>query len=245
MDTLNCNSTGHSNAVADSTPNCHPASKWVAVFNDRLLPMPRRMVLAEDIKHEAGIGEGFLLVRDYNSPRDVVFRDDAEIDLAEGNVFRAIPSCEAAPTQPCHEPAKLAFVVDDAWKVTINPEHTPESLRHLFALAPSVQLLRDTDSPDDESIGESDHIHFADGPVFRTEGRVITVKVNNKPVQFTKRRVSGAEIKQTAAQQGATIPPNCVLYAVLADGLKPIADHDVVTLKECEEFRCVTTDDNS
>ena len=85
---------------------------------------------------------------------------------------------------------------------------------------------------------------FPDGPVFRTEGRVITVKVNSKPVQFTKRRVSGAEIKQTAVQQGAAIPPNCVLYAVLADGLKPIADHDVVTLKECEEFRCVTTDDN-
>ena len=86
MDTLNCNSTGHSNAVADSTPNCHPAYKWVAVLNDRLLPMPRRMVLAKDIKHEAGIGEGFLLVRDYNSPRDVVFRDDAEIDLADGNM---------------------------------------------------------------------------------------------------------------------------------------------------------------
>ena len=108
-----------------------------------------------------------------------------------------------------------------------------------------MQLLRDTDSPEDEPIGESERIHFTNGPVFRTERRVITVKVNSKPVQFTKPRVSGAEIKHTAAEQGANIPPNCVLYAVLADGLKPIADQDLVTLKECDEFRCVTTDDNS
>lgn len=245
MNTQSCVSTGHSSAVADLTPNCRPASKWVAILSDQLLPMPRRVVLAKNIKHEAGVGNAFLLVRDHNSPHDTVFRDDAEIDLGEGNVFRVIPSCEASFASPCREPAKLAFAVDDAWEITVNPAHTPESLRHLFALPPSVQLLRDTDSPEDELIGESDRIHFSDGPVFRTECRVITVKVNRTPVRFTKRRVSGAEIKETAAQQGATIPPNSVLYAVLADGLKPIADHDVVTLKECDEFRCVTTDDNS
>jgi hypothetical protein len=231
--------------VADTTPNCRPASKWVAILSDRLLPIPRRVVLAKDIKHEAGVGDAFLLVRDHNSPHDTVFRDEAEIDLAEGNVFRVIPACEASFAAPCREPAKLAFAVDDAWKITINPEHTPESIRHLFALPSSVHLLRDTDSLEDQPISESDRIRFSDGPVFRTERRVITVKVNSTPVRFTKRRVSGAEIKETAAQQGATIPPNCVVYAVLADGLKPIADHDMVTLKECDEFRCVTTDDNS
>ena len=237
--------TGLVNDEAQHTPNCRPASKWAAVLNDGLLPMPRRMVLAKDIKHEAGIGDGVVLVRDHNSPHDVVFADDAEIDLAEGNVFRVIPACEVAPTPPCHEPAKLAFVVDDAWEITINPNHTGETLRHLFALPPEVKLFRDYASPDDELIGDSDKIRFADGPVFRTEGLVITVKVNKTSVKFTKRRVTGAEIKETAAKQGATIPPNSVLYKVTPEGLKPITDTEVVKLKECDEFRCVTTDDNS
>jgi hypothetical protein len=207
--------------------------------------MPRRVVLAKDIKHEAGIGDEFALVRDYNSPHDAVLADDAEIDLAEGNVFRVIPVCEAAPMNPCREPAKLAFVVEDAWEITINPNHTGETLRRLFALPPEVKLFRDYASPDDELIGDADKIRFADGPVFRTEGLVITVKVNTKPVKFTKRRVTGAEIKLTAANQGATIPENSVLYKVTSDGLKPITDAEVVKLKECDEFRCVTTDDNS
>jgi hypothetical protein len=207
--------------------------------------MPRRIVLAKDIKHEASIGADFALVRDYNSPHDLALADDAEVDLAEGNVFRVIPACEVVQTEPCREPAKLAFVVEDVWEITINPNHTGETLRQLFALPPEVKLFRDNNSPDDELIGDSDKIRFGDGPVFRTEGLVIAVKVNKKEVRFTKRRVTGAEIKQTAAHQGATIPPNGVLYKVTPDGLKPITDQEVVCLKECDEFRCITPDDNS
>jgi len=232
-------------AEAKHTPNCRSESKWAAVLGDRLLQMPRRVVLAKDIKHEAGIGPDFALVRDYNSPHDTVFADDAEVDLAEGNVFRVIPACEAAPTKPCREPAKLAFVVDDIWEITTNPNHTGETLRHLFALPPEVKLFRDSRSPEDELIGDADKIRFADGPVFRTEGLVITVKVNKTDVKFTKRRVTGEEIKKTAAQQGATIPPGGILYKVTPKGLEKIADQDVVCLKECDEFRCVTPDDNS
>lgn len=236
---------GCGDAAAKLEQDCRPTSKWAAVLGDRLLQMPRRVVLAKDIKHEAGIGPEFALVRDYNSPHDTVFPDDAEVNLAEGNVFRVIPTCEAAPTKPCNEPAKLAFVVDDVWEITTNPNHTGETLRHLFALPPEVKLFRDSRLPDDELIGDADKIRFADGPVFRTEGLVITVKVNKTEVKFTKRRVTGAEIKQTAAQQGATIPPGGILYKVTAKGLEKIADQDVVCLKECDEFRCVTPDDNS
>lgn len=232
-------------AEAKQTPNCRPASKWAAVLGDRLLQMPRRIVLAKDIKHEAGIGPDFVLVRDYNSPNDTVFADDTEVDLGEGNVFRVIPACEAAPTKSCRELAKLAFVVDDIWEITTNPNHTGETLRHLFALPPEVKLFRDSRSPDDELIGDADSIRFGDGPVFRTEGLVITVKVNKTDVKFTKRRVSGEEIKKTAAHQGATIPAGGILYKVTPKGLEKIADQDVVCLKECDEFRCVTPDDNS
>lgn len=238
-------SKGQDSCLAEHTPNCRPASKWAAVLGDRLMQMPRRVVLAKDIKHEAGIGPDFALVRDYNSPNDTVFADDAEVDLAEGNVFRVIPACEATPTTPCREPAKLAFVVDDIWEITTNPNHTGKTLHRLFALPPEVKLFRDSRSPDDELIGDADKIRFADGPVFRTEGLVITVKVNNKEVKFTKRRVTGEEIKKTAAHQGATIPPGGILYKVTPKGLEKIADQDAVCLKECDEFRCVTPDDNS
>ncbi len=207
--------------------------------------MPRRVVLAKDIKHEAGIGPEFALVRDYNSPHDTVFADDAEVDLGQGNVFRVIPACEAAPTKPCRELPKLAFVVDDTWEITTNPDYTGETLRRLFALPLEVKLFRDSRSPDDELIGDADKIRFTDGPVFRTEGLVITVKVNKTDVKFTKRRVTGAEIKQTAVQQGATIPDGGILYRVTPKGLEKIGDQEVVCLKECDEFRCVTPDDNS
>jgi hypothetical protein len=136
-------------------------------------------------------------------------------------------------------------VVDDIWEITTNPDHTGETVRHLFALPPEVKLFRDFRSPDDELIGNTDKIRFADGPVFRTEGLVITVKVNKTDVKFTKRRVTGAVIKQTAAQQGATIPAGGILYKVTPKGLEKIADDAVVCLKECDEFRCVTPDDNS
>lgn len=77
--TTKADSTGQAEGLAQHTPNCRPASKWAAVLNDRLLQMPRRVVLAKDIKHEAGIGPEFALVRDFNSPHDTVFTDDAEV----------------------------------------------------------------------------------------------------------------------------------------------------------------------
>lgn len=245
MPNKNQTKPGHGADVAEPTPNCRHASKWVAILNDRLLPMPRQVVQAKDIKHEAGIGTGFTLLRDHNSPHDVMFVDDETVDLALGNVFRVIPACEAAPTQPCREPAKLAFSMDDAWKLTINPDHTCESLRHLFGLSDDVELFRDFMSPQDEPVCDTDRIRFADGPVFRAERRKVTVKVNKNEVTFAKRRVTGAEIKTTAAKQGVTIPEHGVLYAMTPAGQKPIPDQETVTLKECDEFRCVTADDNS
>lgn len=239
--------TGQEEVLAKHVPDCRPAPKWVALVDDRAIPMPRRILAAQTIKDQAGIGAGFVLVRDYQTRNDMVVADNVELDLAAGNVFRVIPRCEAAPPPPCHEPAKLAFVVDDKWEVTLNPRRTGATLRRLFELPAKVELLRDYESPHDEPIADDEPANFADGPVFRTERVTITVKVNNNPVTFHKRRVTGLEIKQTAIAQKVKITLDCVLYKVKPDGSlgASIGDSDKVTLRNCEEFRCVTPDDNS
>lgn len=239
---------GQEKVLAKHAPDIRPAPKWAALVNDRAIPMPRRVLTAQTIKDQADIGAGFVLVRDYQTRNDVVVADDAELDLAEGNVFRVIPHCEAAPSPtPCHEPAKLAFVMDDEWEITLAPRQTGASLRRLFELSPEVELLRDYESPHDEPIADDEPANFADGPVFRTERLTVIVKVNNNPVKFHKRRVTGLEIKQTAIAQKVKITLDCVLYKVKPDGSlgASIGDAEKVTLRDCEEFRCVTPDDNS
>ncbi len=238
---------GQEKALAKEAPDCRPAPKWAVLVNDRAISMPRRVVTAQTIKDQAGIGAGFVLVRDYQSRNDVVVAEEAEIDLAAGNVFRVIPLCEAAPPPPCHEPAKCAFVVDDEWEITLDPRQTGATLRRLFELSAQVELLRDYELPHDEPIADDEAANFADGPVFRTERVTITVKVNNYPVTFHKRRVTGLEIKQTAIAQQVKITLDGVLYKVKPDGTlgASIGDSEKVTLRDCEEFRCVTPDDNS
>jgi len=210
------------------------------------VPMPRRVLRARDILYQANAADQ-KLVRDLNSPVDIAFNEDAEVDLAAGNVFRLETNCECHhdPTFPA--PAKLAFVVDDAWQVTTNPTQTSASLRGLFDLPRAVDLLRDLESPHDLAIGDHEEIHFVDGPVFRTERRGVTITVNNKPVAFDHRRVTALEVKQAAVNQHVNIQTDFVLYRVLDDdSLSPaIRDDERLVLEDCEAFRCVAADDNS
>ena len=240
---------GHGVAVAEHAPECRLAPKWAVVIGDQLFPMPRRKLIAKDILNQAGVEPNFVLVRDHNSPHDIVFEDEIEVDLAHGNVFQIVPRCDA-PSQlrtQSDAPAKLAFVCDDVWEVTVQNRQTGHSLKRLFGLPDDAELLRDYESPTDLLIGDSETALFADGPVFTARRLTITVEVNNKPVSFTKKRVTGLEIKQTAIAQKVNIPPDGVLYRVKADGGlgASIGDADKVTLKQCDEFRCVTSDDNS
>lgn len=239
--------TGQDEVLAKHAPVGRPAPKWAALVDDRVIPMPRRKVTTQTIKDQAGIGEAFVLVRDYQTRNDVVVADNSELDLAAGNVFRVIPRCEAAPSQARHEPPKLAFVVDDEWEVVLDPRQTGATLRRLFELPAEAELLRDYESPHDEPIADDEAADFTNGPVFRTERVGITVKVNRNPVTFHKRRVTGLEIKQTAIAQKVKITLDGVLYKVKPDGSlgAAIGDSEKVTLTECEEFRCVTPDDNS
>jgi hypothetical protein len=239
--------TGHGSAVAEHEHNHRPAPKWAAVVDDRPIPIPKQVVTAQTVKDLAGAGLAFVLVRDYESRNDLVLADETELDLAQGNVFRMIPRCEATEMPECHGPAKLAWFVDDDWELALLPNQTEETLRRLFEIPADLQLLRDFQSPHDEIVTDGDAVLFKDGPVFRTERTTITVKVNNQPVTFHKRRVTGLEIKETAIAQGVAISKDGVLYAMKLNGeLGPvIRDSEKVTLRPCEEFRCVTPDDNS
>lgn len=74
----------------------------------------------------------------------------------------------------------------------------------------------------------------------------ISVTVNQKPVTFGERRVSGMQLKEGAIAQGVNIQRDFVLFEVKGKGnLKPVADEEMVTLNKGDEFRAVDPDDNS
>ncbi len=77
----------------DQTAACtpHTAAKWAAVADDVVVPMPNRHVPVHLIKSLAGIPSDFVLVRDHNSPNDVVLKDDAHL------LWRAARGLSAPP----------------------------------------------------------------------------------------------------------------------------------------------------
>lgn len=222
-------------------------AKWAAVINDQLFPLPRRKLNARDILDQAGVTKEFVLVRDHDNPNDVVLSDDAVVDLAEGNVFRTMPRCEAGPQRPCTAPPKLAFVCDDAWEVTLTGKQTGHSLKRLLGLPDDADLLRDYESPNDQVIRDDEVVIHADGPVFTARRMTLTVKVNNQLVHFAERRVTALQLKRTAIDQGVKIDVDSVVYPVKPDGsLGPaIRDDEKIILHECDAFNCVAPDDKS
>jgi Multiubiquitin len=247
MNTYSSNIEGHNIVVENHTQNGKPASKWLAIVNDELIPMPERRVRISVLREQAKVPNDYALLRDYDSPDDFVMPDNGITDLGEGNVFYTEPACDVKPHPACLEPAKLGYSVDDCWEIVIKPEQTGRTIRDLFNLPEDVELLRDFHSPHDEPIEADESANFEDGPVFVTKKAGVMVKVNNNPVEFTKRHVTGSEIKQTAIAQKVAIKEDFVLYKVKSGGeLGPvIKDGEKVKLHECEEFRAVTPDDNS
>lgn len=194
------------NAQSEQRP---VSAKWAALVNDRLAPMPRRRLKAQDILHQSGAAPTLTLVRDYNSPNDVGFEPGATVDLADGNVFRTATKCDRVDSASCDAPPKLAFAVDDRWEVTIQPRQTGETLRGLFKIPEDVALFRDLENPQDEPIADSERIEFADGPVFITRGgseKEITIIVNGRPRTVTKRRLTFGEIVALAFNPVHTEP---------------------------------------
>jgi len=235
-----------------TNPNPIGAPKWAALVNDRVIPLPRQIVTARTVKEQAGVGEEFLLVRDYQSKIDVFLADDADLDLQEGNVFRLIPRCDApAESGACSEPAKFAFFVDDVFKVTITSEQTEDSLRRLFGLNPKVQLLRDLESPIDTPVAEHKPVRFSDGPVFITcfdieshcgggeeppPAGAYVIRIDDKRYVVRSKSLIGREILNLAGKN----PSEWLLNQKIRKQFVPISLDQVVDFTACGVERFTT-----
>lgn len=197
-------STGEQPAVA--TPrdcHCEAQPKWGALVNDVVIPAPQRRVPTTVLRAQAGISDDLALVRDHNSPNDVVVDDAADVDLAEGNVFYTARRDAVPERDECHAPAKLAYFVDDRAEVTTNPDQNGRTIRELFGVDVESRLVRDFESPVDEPVGLNDSAMFGDGPVFFTRQAIsVVIIVNGK-----RRRVTGPQLAFEELIQLAFDPP--------------------------------------
>lgn len=209
--------------------------------------MPRRKLAARDILDQSGVGRDLVLVRDHGSPNDVVLIDDAVVDLAEGNVFRVIPRCEAAPQPPCTGPAKLAFVCDDEWEVTLVGKQTGHSLKRLLGLPDDAVLCRDHESPHDKPIADDETVLFRDGAVFTCRNQhtaqATMIFVNGREMAVDGKTISYVEL--VALAFGA-IDPNTVYTVTFKHGppSKPegqMVEGDVVKLQCGMHFNVTPT----
>lgn len=188
-------------------------AKWAVVIDDRLAPMPRRRLKARDVLHQSGANPELTLVRDYESPNDVGFEPDANVDLADGNVFRTASGCKRSNDVASNAPPKLAFIVDDRWEVTIQPKQTGETLHALLEIPETAELFRDFESPNDEAIEDDERVRFADGPVFITRGvREITIIVRGRERKWSAKTISFAQVVALAYNPVRTEPG--ILYTV-------------------------------
>ncbi len=189
---------GHGSAGAEHVQKCGSAPKWAALIGDRLFPMPRQVLTARDILDQSGHGQDVVLVRDHGGVNDVVFGDDATVDLGDGNVFRVVSRCEATPAGTCTEPAKRAFVCDDEWEVTLIGRQTGRSLKRLLGLPADAQLFRDFESPSDQPIDDEETVEFHAGPLFtcRTHGsgHGTKIRVNGREKTVEGKKISYAEL---------------------------------------------------
>lgn len=233
MDTHSENQQGHGTAGAEHVQNCGSAPKWAALISDRLFPMPRRTLTARDILDQSGHGQDVVLVRDHGGVHDVTFDDNATVDLADGNVFRAVPRCEAKPTAHCTESAKRAFACDDKWEVTLIGKQTGHSLKRLLGLPDDAKLFRDYESPNDQPIDDGDAVEFADGCVFTTRrAEEFCVNIEGTKHSWNKPTITTAEIRTLGK-----LPADQPVVCEDAEGSeRTLREDEVVTLDPCCRF---------
>ena len=228
---------GRADATAEHQ-HCRPQPKWAAAIEDQYIPSPQRKVKVRVLKDQANIVPGNVLVRDQDGENDVALNDEQVIDLADGNVFYAVPACEARTLSTRDQIPKLAFFVDDRPEVTVRASQTGATLRELFGFAPGVQLFRDFESPYDEPIGLDQAANFADGPVFYTRHKhaQLTIYVNEKPfteAEGVKHEMTGREIAKLVFDD----PDNYDVYQLPDEKEIPLAQ--TIKVHNCEKFKVV------
>lgn len=219
---------------------CQPPAKWAAVVDDVLVPMPGRRVRVAVLAAQAGVPDGFVLVRDHNSPDDVAQPAEGDVDLAEGNVFYRLERCNVRPPATCREPAKLAFVVNDRFEVTTRASQTGRTLRDLFGLPAHAHLFRDLASLDDQDVPAAAAANFADGPVFYSREVRAELKITVNSRVFTEH--NGVRPEMTGLQVAALVypenPQNTRVHLV-SDGNREVALAETLHIRGCEVFDVV------
>ncbi|MFZ1218766.1 MAG: hypothetical protein WAO00_05695 [Chthoniobacterales bacterium] len=156
--------------------------KWAASIDDTKIAIPDPTVSEAVLRAQAGVPGVFVIVRDHNSPDDVVLKSGETVDLRDGNVFYTIRAAEVGKRKECANPAKRAVFVDDRIEEIGKPDQTGGSIRALFELPEDVALFRDLHSPNDVPIEVNTAIDFRDGPVFYTRAvnRLVEVSINGR-----------------------------------------------------------------
>src|ERR1044072_174212 len=195
----------HVTASNVSTDHCRQSPKWEALIDDIRVPLPQQIVKTTVIKVQASVSYERVLVRDHNSPNDVIIDDTGEVDLADGNVFYTLAKCEVQPRSTCTELPKLAFFVDDRAEVTVRSSQTGRTLRELFGLPLNTNRIRDDEGKTDQPIALSDPAEFRDGPVFYSRAAIadLTITVNSR--KFTEH--DGVKNVMTGEQIAALVYP--------------------------------------
>jgi Prokaryotic E2 family E len=234
-------SQGQSDAPANQSEICHQNPNWASVVNDTLVLVPQHAT-AQLIKQKAEVSADLILVRDHGSQNDITFEDDAQIDLAEGNVFYTLPRCEVKPANGCITPPKLAFVIDDRPEQTLNSKQTGRSLRELFGFTPAVRLFRDYKSPEDAQIDLDAEVNFVDGPVFYTRraGKGLIIIVNKQ----TFGEADGVKTEMTGREIASLVSPQPDKTEITREKGKeriPVGLNEKVKIFNCEEFCVIRT----
>src|SRR6266404_4820132 len=176
---------GNAGAIGNEE-HCSPIAKWAAQVDDKVIPMPERKVKVTVIKAQACVAEDKVLVRDHNSPDDVILGDNEVVDLAGGNVFYTMAVCDVQPRPGCTEPPKVAFFVNDSAEVTVRKSQTGQTLRDLFGLPLHANLVRDDEGGNDQPIALTDAVEFEDGPVFYSRAIVAELSITVNAQKFTE-----------------------------------------------------------
>jgi len=225
-------------AKAASNDRCPVAEpKFGIVVDDSAYSSPRRKISVAVLKSQAGIPVSDVLVRDHNSPNDVVLRDDQTVDLVDGNVFYTLSRCDLQPRSNCETPPKLAFFIDDAFEITANANQTEVTLKGLFALPDQARLVRDLKSPNDVAIGYAAPTPFKEGPVFITRKTEASLRITVNHRNFTED--DGVKERMTGLAIAALVYPENPQCTKVQLGERVIGHDEEISIEGCEAFEVV------
>ncbi len=233
--------TDHPSVSTQADGATHALAKWFLLIDDVPLAVPAPLVRVSVIKAQASIDAGKRLVRDHNSPDDVLLGDDQTVDLREGNVFYTLEADEVGGERGrCEAPAKLAMLVDDRAEIIGTPHQSGRSLRDLFAVPADAALLRDFDTPHDEAITDDQRVEYHDGPVFYTRRHhrppsALSIIVNRKTfttADGVKEEMTGLAIAALVSPQ----PAGTDVYKREGGARKPVGLQETICVRTGDEF---------